>query len=256
MRGNGVRFMIFLLRLRLFHVSDFPENTYFPEMLFSGKENNFKCLVIFQKILWKIFSGVWLNGWKCYFPTTTKIKITQKTHFLTFSPLPNKYIISSLNSETQIKPRKKKNHNPVKRTEEGREGGRSVLGCDDRDRGRRIGAATAIAIGAKAKSNGEVVGWSRTATSNGEVEGCDSKSNGEVEVEQLCALGSISFWVRSLWPELGWPEGCALSLSLSLCCCAFWALSAFFLSLSLCIAWPGNELKWKWKCKFISGSKA
>ena len=51
-------------------------------------------------------------------------------------------------------------------------------------------------------------------TSNSEVEGCDSKSNGEVEVEQLCALGSISFWVRSLWPELGWPEGCALSLSL------------------------------------------
>ena len=49
------------------------------------------------------------------------------------------------------------------------------------------------------------------------------KSNGDVEqrsrrvrfeVEQLCALGSISFWVRSLWPELGWPEGCALSLSL------------------------------------------
>ena len=206
-------------------------------MLFYGKENIFKCLVTFQKMLWKIFSGVWLYGWKCYFPTTTKIKIIQKIHFLTFSHLPNKYIISSLNSETQIKPRKKKkNHNPVKLREEGREGGRSVLGCDDRDRGQwicvrdrgwLIGAATAIAIGAKAKSNGEVEGWSRTATSNdkvegwsrtatsnGEVEGCDSKSNGEVEVEQLCALGSISFWVRSLWPELGWPEGCALSLSL------------------------------------------
>ena len=172
-------------------------------MLFSGKENNFKYLVIFQKILWKIFYGVWLYGWKCYFPTTTKIKITQKTHFLTFSHLPNKYIISSLNSETQIKPRKKKNHNLVKLREEGREGGRSVLGCDNRDRGRRIGAATAIAIGAKVKLNGEVEGWSRTAT-----------SNGEVEVEQLCALGLISFWVWSLWPELGWPEGCALSLSL------------------------------------------
>ena len=48
---------------------------------------------------------------------------------------------------------------------------------------------------------------SRTAKSK-------AKSNGEVEVEQLCALGSISFWVRSLWPELGWSEGCALSLSL------------------------------------------
>ena len=36
-----------VLRLCLFRVSDFPENTYFPEMLFSGKENSFKCLVVF-----------------------------------------------------------------------------------------------------------------------------------------------------------------------------------------------------------------
>ena len=36
-------------------------------MLFSGKENIFKCLVAFQKMLWKIFSGVWLYGWKSYF---------------------------------------------------------------------------------------------------------------------------------------------------------------------------------------------
>ena len=27
---------------------------------FSGKKNIFKCLVAFQKILWKIFSSVWL----------------------------------------------------------------------------------------------------------------------------------------------------------------------------------------------------
>ena len=33
--------------------------------------------------------------------------------------------------------------------------------------------------------------------SNGEVEGCDSKSKSK---------GS-GLWVRSLWPELGWPEG-------------------------------------------------
>ena len=44
------------------------------------------------------------------------------------------------------KTQEKKNHIPVKLREEGREGGRSVLGCDHRDRGRRIGAATA-AIG-------------------------------------------------------------------------------------------------------------
>ena len=39
---------------------------YFPERkIFSRKENIFKCLVAFQKIFWKIFSGVWLYSWKC-----------------------------------------------------------------------------------------------------------------------------------------------------------------------------------------------
>ena len=35
------------LRLCLVCVKYFPENKYFPEMLFSGKENIFKCLVVF-----------------------------------------------------------------------------------------------------------------------------------------------------------------------------------------------------------------
>ena len=34
-------------------------------MLFSVKENIFQCLVAFQNIFWKIFSGVWLYSWKC-----------------------------------------------------------------------------------------------------------------------------------------------------------------------------------------------
>ena len=50
----------FTLRLRLVRVKAFPENRYFPEMLFSGKENVFMCLVAFQKNFWKIFSDVWL----------------------------------------------------------------------------------------------------------------------------------------------------------------------------------------------------
>ena len=48
------------LRLRLVHVKVFPENRYFPEMLFSGKENVFMCLVAFQKMFQKVFSDVWL----------------------------------------------------------------------------------------------------------------------------------------------------------------------------------------------------
>ena len=35
------------LRLRLVRVKAFPENRYFPEMLFFGKENVFMCLVAF-----------------------------------------------------------------------------------------------------------------------------------------------------------------------------------------------------------------
>ena len=42
------------LRLCLVHVK------YFPKMIFSSKENIFKCLIAFQKMLWKIFSSVWL----------------------------------------------------------------------------------------------------------------------------------------------------------------------------------------------------
>ena len=51
---------IVLIRLRLVRVKVFPENRYFPEMLFSGKENIFMCLVAFQKMFRKIFSDVWL----------------------------------------------------------------------------------------------------------------------------------------------------------------------------------------------------
>ena len=61
--------------------------------IFSEKENIFKCLVAFQKIFWKIFSGVWLYSWKC---SRKPIFIM----FLTFSQLPNRYIIKS--NKTQI----------------------------------------------------------------------------------------------------------------------------------------------------------
>ena len=45
-------------RLRLVRVKVFPKNRYFPEMLFSRKENVFMCLVVFQKMFRKIFSNV------------------------------------------------------------------------------------------------------------------------------------------------------------------------------------------------------
>ena len=55
---------ILRLRLRLVRVKVFPENRYFPKMLFSGKENILMCLVAFQKMFRKIFSDVWLYSWK------------------------------------------------------------------------------------------------------------------------------------------------------------------------------------------------
>ena len=75
------------LRLRLVRVKVFPENRYFPEILFFGKENVFMCLVTFQKNFRKIFSDVWLYSWKYH----------RKHIFyllLTFSQLPNKHIMS------------------------------------------------------------------------------------------------------------------------------------------------------------------
>ena len=52
------------IKLRLVRVKVFLENRYFSEMLFSGKENVFMCLVTFQKMFQKIFSDVWLCSWK------------------------------------------------------------------------------------------------------------------------------------------------------------------------------------------------
>ena len=42
------------------NVNYFPGVKYFQVKIFSEKENIFKCLVAFQKMLWKIFSSVWL----------------------------------------------------------------------------------------------------------------------------------------------------------------------------------------------------
>ena len=81
------------LRLRLVRVKVFPENRYFPKMLFSGKENVFMCLVAFQKMFRKIFFDVWLCSWKYH----------RKHIFyllLTFSQLPNEYVLSFIPKNT------------------------------------------------------------------------------------------------------------------------------------------------------------
>ena len=58
--GNWIAGFTRKLRLHLVRVKVFPENRYFPKMLFSRKENVFMCLVAFQKMFLKIFSDIWL----------------------------------------------------------------------------------------------------------------------------------------------------------------------------------------------------
>ena len=58
--------------------------------------------------------------------------------------------------------------------------------------------------------------------------------------------GSVIVWLSSAW-------GGSMSVARSEGVLG-WALF-LSLALSLFCVWPGNDLKWKWKCKIISGSK-
>ena len=145
-------------------------------MLFFEKENVFMCLVAFQKMFWKIFSGIWLCSWKyhrkhifyllltfswlpneyiiSFLPQYRNTNKTQKknhqirSHFLTFSLLPNEYIIPFIPQYKHKQNPEKKSTNPVKLREEGRERERQ-LGSTRGEIARR---GAAIAIGAKARS--------------------------------------------------------------------------------------------------------
>ena len=89
-------------------------------MLFSGKENVFICLVAFQKMFRKIFSDVWLCSWKYH----------RKHIFyllLTFSRLPNKYIISFIPQNTNKT--QKKSSNPDTSHDRDRREGEIVIGA-------------------------------------------------------------------------------------------------------------------------------
>ena len=79
------------------------------------------CLVAFQKMFRKIFSDVWLCSWKHIFYLLL--------NFLTFSQLPNEYIISFIPQNTNIT--QKKNHQI--RTNEGEIAIGAVSASRDRD---------------------------------------------------------------------------------------------------------------------------
>ena len=73
---------IVCLRLCLVPVKYFPENKNFSKMLFSGKENIFKCLVALWKLLDENIFMCLVLFWKCYFPTNFLYFLSIQTNFI------------------------------------------------------------------------------------------------------------------------------------------------------------------------------
>ena len=132
-------------RLRLVRVKVFLENILFFGNAIFRKGNVFMSLVAFPKMFRKIFSDVWLCSWKYH----------RKHIFyllLTFSRLPNEYIISFISQNTN-KTHKKK----IIKSEQTKARSRSVRSALH----AKIEASIAIAIGATALA-GDVGGrWCR-----------------------------------------------------------------------------------------------
>ena len=236
------------LRLCLVPVKYFLENTYFPEMLFSGKENIFKCLVVFGKILWKIFSGVWLCCWKYHRKYIFYILLTFSQIFSAAKQIYNFIPQSRNTNNTQkkkfiIRLRLGSTTGEIARSRLGSTTGeiaiedndlvwgRSVLGCDaieDDDLGR---GRSSDAVG------DDDLGWGRSSDAVGDddfgrgrsVLGCDAVRDDDLSRALLGFLGSSSLY-------LSVRTGASPSHS---------AFSLF----------SENTLKWKWKRKIISGSK-
>ena len=239
-------------------VKYFSERKIFLVKIFSRKKNIFKCLVAFQKIFWKIFSGVWLYSWKC----SRKLIFMM---FLTFSQLLNKYIITSNKTQIQtqiLNAQQKKNSSNQRSTQN-----------------QRTTKQEPPTTPQQQQENQRSKRASRSATRS-TISGFDDRWR---------FLGSTigdDFSVRDL--RNGFDDAISLSLSLSLCVCAS---KSFLLSLSLSLSlfghcstnelglgfsgfvralgcgsilpssmlgcwcdlfsWGGSDLKWKWERKLF-----
>ena len=141
----------------MFHVSDFPENTYFPE-----RKIFLKCLVAFQKMLWKIFFGVWLCCWKYHRKHIFYLLLTFSHIFLAAKQIYNFIPQSRNTNKTQkkkfiIRSRLGSTRGKIVRS-------RSVLRSRsaqrrDRDRGRRSGSRTIQRRGWGWRSGSRTIGF-------------------------------------------------------------------------------------------------
>ena len=193
----------------------------------------FRKILIFRKCYFperKIFLSVWLHFKKCcekYFlvfgcMVENAIFLQQqksKSHRKhIFSPAKQIYnFIPQFRNTNKTQEKKKSYSGQIER----RRKRRRTIGFGVRrsrsgttNLGSRWGTTNRCCDCDRDRREGEVERRSRRVKSNGDVERRSRRVRFEVEAKQLCALGSISFWVRSLWLELGWSEGCALSLSL------------------------------------------
>ena len=181
-------------------------------------------------MLWKIFFGVWLYCWKYHRKHIFYLLLTFSHIFSAAKQIYN-FIPQFRNTNKTQKKKIKIRSNWEKKEEReddrfwGR--GRSVLGCDDRDQGWRIGAAIAIAIGVKARwwlgmTN---LGWGRS------VLGCDENDRfwGATRmIRRVLGFGfDLSLGVISL--AGAWLTGgvCSLPLSSSSISLSLSSLSVF-----------------------------
>ena len=205
-------------------------------MLFSGKENIFKCLVAFQKMFWKIFSGVWLCSWKYRRKHIFYLLLTFSHIFSTAKQIYN--IIPQYRNTKETKPRKKIHQiwsNWEKKEERDATGldleARSCGGCEGEVVWwRRDRAALELIFAWSPRCN-----WHGTAIDETDAIWCDWYD------AAIDKIGGV--WVIVLELDL-WSSGWS----------SVWGLGSLF-SLSLFARESGNGLKWKFWLKPISESK-
>ena len=140
-------------------VKYFPENIYFPEMLFSGKKNVFKlfgCLKIrFTENQFRCLVRSNIFTENALHSQATQFSI----HFLSCKHVDNELIPHSFTKET--KPSKKRKSNPVKLRSRG--GGEGEIGAEARSSGgeteaaRSSGAVLRLTSGAVLRSTSSAV---------------------------------------------------------------------------------------------------
>ena len=179
-------------------------------MLFSGKENIFKCLIVFGKILWKIFSGVWLCCWKYHRKYIFYFLLTFSQIFSATKQIYNLIPQSRNTNNTQkkkfiIRLRLGSTTGEIARSRLGSTTGEIAIEDNDLGRGQS-------ALGCDAIGDDDLGRWRS-------ILGCNAVRDDDLSQALLGFLGSSS-----------------LSLSLSLCARARLPLT----QLSLCFSENGN----------------